>query len=458
MKKTLLLSLTLALFCSVAYAKPLKAGFARAAITPEQPTWLSGYAARTKPSEGKLHDLHAKALALEDERGFRVVIVTTDLLGISKEVAEPIVAAAQKLYGLRREQLLLTSSHTHTAPIVRSNLIGAYDLDAEQAARVTAYAKLLHERIIAVIGAAIRDLAPANISLAHGTGSFAINRRERTPQGAIKIGLNPQGVVDHDIPTLIVEALDGKLRGVFFAYACHNTTLTDKIMAVSGDYSGFAQAAFETSQAERGHPGVTAMFAMGCGADINPNPRGTVEYGQQHGNSLAAAVDRALSGERLKLAGRFKTAFATIPLAYAKLPTREELKAMQSDGNVFKQRLATRWLARLDREGKLPMSYPYPIHALQLGANFTLIALGGEVVTDYALRLKKELGEKGLMVLGYANEVMAYIPSARMYQEGGYEVVDSMIYYDHPTTWTPALEDQIVGKAKAMAAQVGRKQ
>jgi neutral ceramidase len=349
--------------------------------------------------------------------------------------------------------LLLTSSHTHTAPIVRSNLIGAYDLDAEQAARVTAYSKLLHERIVSVIGAAIRDLAPANISLVNGTGSFAMNRRELTPQGTIKIGLNPQGVVDHDIPTLIVESLDGKLRGVFFAYACHNTTLTDKIMAVSGDYSGFAQAAFEAA-----HPNTTAMFAMGCGADINPNPRGTVELGQQHGNALAAAVTKALSntssGERLKLAGRFKAAFATIPLAYAKMPTREEFNAMRADKNVFKQRLATRWLARLDREGKLPASYPYPIHALQLGANFTLIALGGEVVTDYVLRLKKELGSSGLMVLGYANEVMAYIPSARMYQEGGYEVVDSMIYYDHPATWTPALEDQIIAKAKAMAAQV----
>ena len=455
MKQALTAISLLLLFAFTSQAKPLKAGFARAVITPEQPTWLSGYAARTKPSEGKLHDLHAKALALEDERGYRVVIVTTDLLGFSKDLAEPIVAAARKQYGLRREQLLLTSSHTHTAPVVRSNLIGAYALDEEQAARVTAYAKLLHERIVAVIGAAIRGLAPANISLAHGTGSFAINRRERTPQGTIKIGLNPQGVVDHDVPTLIVESLDGKLRGVFFAYACHNTTLTGENLAVSGDYAGFAQAAFESA-----HPNTTAMFAMGCGADINPNPRGTVELGQQHGNSLAAAVDKALLVERRALAGRFKTAFATIPLAYAKLPSREELKAMQSDSsgsNVFKQRLATRWLARLDREGKLPTSYPYPIHALQLGANFTLIALGGEVVTDYALRLKKELGAQGLMVLGYANEVMAYIPSARMYQEGGYEVVDSMIYYDHPTTWTPALEEQIVEKAKAMAAQVGRR-
>ena len=186
----LLIAFTLLLAAST-FAKPLKAGFARVVITPEQPVWLSGYAARTKPSEGKLHDLHAKALALEDERGYRVVIVTTDLLGFSKEVAEPIAVAAQKQYGLRREQLLLSSSHTHTAPIVRSNLIGAYALDDEQAARINAYAKLLHERIISVIGAAIRDLAPANLSLVHGTGSFAIEDSGNGCAQAAKAGRSP---------------------------------------------------------------------------------------------------------------------------------------------------------------------------------------------------------------------------------------------------------------------------
>ena len=79
------------------------------------------------------------------------------------------------------------------------------------------------------------------------------------------------------------------------------------------------------------------------------------------------------------------------------------------------------------------------------------------IATDYALRLKRELGADGLWIAGYTNEVMAYIPSTRMFGEGGYEVVDSMIYYDQPCSWAPELEDIIIGKTREMAARVGRK-
>ena len=48
---------------------------------------MAGYAGRTKPAEGKLHDLHAKALALEDAGGRRLVLVTTDLLGFPREMS-----------------------------------------------------------------------------------------------------------------------------------------------------------------------------------------------------------------------------------------------------------------------------------------------------------------------------------------------------------------------------------
>src|SRR5436190_7241172 len=116
MKRLLLIIIVLLCCALTTAAKPLKAGLARAIITPDQPTWLSGYAARTKPSEGKLHDIWVKALALEDERGNRIVLVTSDILGFSREVAETIAERAQQQFGLRREQLMINSSHTHTAP------------------------------------------------------------------------------------------------------------------------------------------------------------------------------------------------------------------------------------------------------------------------------------------------------------------------------------------------------
>jgi neutral ceramidase len=452
MKRILFTLITLWLCSLPALAKPLKAGLGRAVITPDQPTWLSGYASRNKPSEGKLHDIWAKALALEDDKGNRIVIVTTDILGFSREVAENIAERAQKDHGLRREQLMLTSSHTHSAPIVRQNLIGAYALDPEQAERVHQFAQKLQDQTLKAIGAALRDLEPAKLSFGHGTGNFAKNRREPTPAGGMRIGINDSGPVDHDVPVLVIEAPNGKVRGILFGYACHNTTLTDKHYEISGDYAGFAQAALEQA-----HPGATAMFVMGCGADINPFPRTEIEHAKQHGVALAQAVGLVLRSDPKEVRGGFKTAFDRVLITFATPPTREEFQARLSDKDVFKQRHAKRMLERYERDGKLASEYPYPIQIFQIGGDFTLIGLGGEVVTDYVLRLKRELGAQGLWVAGYTNEVMAYIPSARMFKEGGYEVVGSMIYYDHPTTWAPELEEKIINKTRELAKRVGRK-
>ncbi|MCI0525809.1 MAG: neutral/alkaline non-lysosomal ceramidase N-terminal domain-containing protein, partial [Acidobacteria bacterium] len=255
----------------------MKAGFAKIVITPEKNMWMSGYANRTKPSEGKVHDLYAKALAIQDARGGRVVLVTTDLLGLPRSLTSEISEYANKSYGLRRDQILFNSSHTHTGPVVKSSLAGAYDLDPAQSALIDEYTRQLKNKLLKVIGEAIRDLSPANLSFGRDAAPFAMNRRQFNPN-AVTIGVNPDGVVDREVPVLCVESPDGKLRGVVFGYACHNTTLTGEFYDFSGDYAGFAQEAIE-----RAHPGATAMFVMGCGADINPYPRSKFELARQHG-------------------------------------------------------------------------------------------------------------------------------------------------------------------------------
>ena len=99
-------------------------------------------------------------------------------------------------------------------------------------------------------------------------------------------------------------------------------------------------------------------------------------------------------------------------------------------------------------KGKIPDQYPYyPVQVWRFGDQLTWVALGGEVVIDYNKRLKKEIGGKApVWIAGYANDVMAYIPSARVLKEGGYEADSSQIYYGMPTKWSPKIEDLIVNK------------
>lgn len=429
-------------------ADVFKAGLAKVVITPEKPVWMAGYAARKKPFEGKLHDLYAKALAIQDAKGNRVVIVTTDLLGLPGALTSEVSEHANKSHGLKRQQILFNSSHTHSGPTLESSLAGAYDLTPEQTDAVKNYTRQLKDNLLKVIGLALKDLSPAKLSFGKGSAQFAMNRRELR-NGKIVNGVNREGVVDKEVPVLKIESPDGKLRGLTFGYACHNTTLTGEFYQVSGDYAGFAQAAIEQN-----HPGATALFIEGCGADINPYPRSKLELAQQHGKELADSVEKVLIGSMSTVSGQLKSVIGTVAIALAPTPSKEEWQARLNDQNVFVQRHAKRWLAKLERDGKIMSEYPYTIQILQIG-DLKLVALAGEVVTDYALRLKKELGGN-TWVAGYSNDLCSYIASARMYAEGGYEVVESMIYYDLPGPYTPAIEDKIIGKVHELNRQLSK--
>lgn len=429
-------------------AAEYRAGVARVDITPNGPIWMSGYAARTKPSAGVLHPLWAKALAVEDAKKRRVVIVTTDIIGLPRVISDAVAAQVQKEYGLDRASVLFNSSHTHTGPVVRPNLTSMYDLSPEEDGKLKAYAQQLTGKLVSVIGAALGDLKPANLSYGTGKAGFAINRRQFTAKG-VQIGVNAQGPVDHEVPVLKVESPEGALRAALFLYACHNTTLTATFYELSGDYAGFAQADFE-----KAHPGAVAMFMIGCGADQNPNPRSSLELAQKHGRSLADEVGRVLGGKLTSQKGPLAASFQMIDLEFAP-HTREQFEQEARGDNRFRATRAKAMLAAYD-ERRPVRSMQYPVQVIRFGKGLTMVALGGEVVIDYALRIKKEFGADQMMVAGYSSDVMCYIPSARVLKEGGYEASDSMIYYGMPGPFKDDVENRIFTAIRTAMKRVGR--
>ena len=429
-----------------------KAGVARVSITPQEPVCMWGYVG-VRFSEGIAHEIHVRALAIEDPAGNRVVIVSSDLAGFEGEMIEPVAARIERRHALQRRQLLFNASHTHTGPLVehvRRPLEMMYVLDQEQLAGLRRYTRLVQERMARVVSGALADLAPARFSFHRGKANFAMNRRLPTPEG-VKLAPNPEGLVDHGVPVLRVSREDGGVKAILFSYACHPTTLRGDFHQISGDYPGFAQ-----SDLEAAHSGAVALFMQGCGGDAQPGERGSLDLARRHGGALAAAVSKAMSDGGRPVGGNLDSALAIVPVPFGPPPTREFLQKRLSAEKDYVRRHAEYSLSRFERDGKLVSHHRLPLQAIRLGSSLTLIALGGEVVADYAVRLRKELAarDRDVWIVGYSNDITTYIPSRRVLQEGGYEPERSMLLVGLPGPFAPEIEEIVVRKIHQLVGQV----
>jgi hypothetical protein len=426
-----------------------KAGVAKVVITPEKAVWLAGYGSKRVP-DGKLHDLWMKALALEDAARRRAVLITSDFQGVPKNMSDRVFEQLRQRYGLEREHVMFTFSHNHCGPRLGDDLVDYYPVEAEQEKLVEEYTSLMVSKAVALVGEAIEQLAPARLQHGEGRATFAVNRRnnvEADVPALLAKGAPLAGPVDHAVPVLTVAWPDGRLAAVVFGYACHPTTLS--FMTWCGDYPGFAQLELEAN-----HSGALAMFVNTCGGDQNPLPRRSVDLCRRYGHMLAVAVEEVLQQPLTPVSPGLRTVFELVDLPYLKVITRDDLHGFLHDGNAIRARWAARMLQKLDRGETFGSSYPYPVHAWRLGNELLIIGMGAETVVDYALRFKKEFGP-GTWVCGYADDMIAYIPSRRVWEEGGYEGGSNLFEYGRPALrWSGDIEDRIAATVHKLVQHV----
>jgi hypothetical protein len=424
-----------------------KVGLARIKITPERPVFLSGYASRNKPFEKIENDLFAKAMVLEDGAGRRAVLVTTDIIGFPAAIAEAICAAVQKKLDLKREQILLNSSHIHTGPMLSLTAKPGKAMTAADVDRTIEYTRQLQKKVVEVITEAAFRLEPAKLSWGSGVAHFVMNRRQFVRDEVI-LGANPRGLADRTVPVLRVDAPDGKLRAVLFGAAVHNTTLVPSNYELCGDYAGFAQA-----HVERRYPEALAMFMIGCAGDADPYPRGSMALARQHGLTLGKEVERVLDGKLRPIRGPLAVAFEQADLPLQKL-TRAELQDLAGRKRGIQPGIAREMLARMERGEKLPETYRCPFAVWQFGKDLTLVGLSGEVVVDYVPLLEKALGPTNLWLAAYCNDVYGYLPSARVIDEGGYETRG--IYTGGIGFFDRKAQEVVVETVRKLATDAGR--
>jgi hypothetical protein len=416
--------------------KAFAVGIAKIDITPDYPIRLSGFGGRRTESEGVTHPIWAKAMSIDYGDAAPLLLITVDNLGVPDYMVSDLAERLQKKVGMDRAHLAVTSTHTHTAPMltdVAPTLFGEPIPPAHQE-HIDEYSRQLADWLEQVALDALERREPSRIEYGIGSVAFGMNRRQ-----------GPSGPVDHDLPVLLVRSLDGTIRAVYTSYACHCVTLSNN--KISGDWAGFAQLAIE-----RAFPGATSFVSVGCGADINPSSGVTgdkVDIAEEQGQQIANEVVRLASTELDPLPGPITPQLDRIDLMFDQPPSREEWErraALPRDSFVNSAIAyhAEQQLARLDGGNSLQTHVSYPIQSWVFGNRMAIVFLPGEVVVDYSLRLKQELGAERLWVNGYSNDVPCYIPSERILKEGGYEGGDAMRYFNRPTRFRPGLEQQIM--------------
>jgi putative membrane-bound dehydrogenase-like protein len=378
--------------------------------------------------------LWARAMAIGSDSSGPAVLIAVDNCGVSAAIRRAVAAEAERLHGISPDRLTITSTHTHSAPMLTGvlNHLLIRDMTDDESSSVDRYTQYLTQKLVNVIGDALANRTEVRLGLARGRVDFAINRR-----GA--------GIVDHEVPLIVATDIAGVRRAVITNYACH-CVAAGSGLNLCGDWAGYAASAIESD-----HPGATAIVLIGCGADQNPSQMNSTQAARDQGQMLADEVRRLLDTPQTELAGNVTTRFAEIALPLADLPSQSEWETRAGDAGITGYH-ARKNLQRLSRDESLPTEIFYPVQTWAFGDDLAMVFLGGEVVVDYSHRLRKSFDADRLWVTAYANDVACYIPSERVLKEGGYEGGDAMVWYDQPAALASGVEELIVQEVRAQLA------
>ena len=418
-------------------------GFAKTDVTPAEPVVLAGYGSRTAPFESIDTKLYARAMVIGDQEPHAIVVL--DNCGITRE----ITAAVRKRlvpHGFPADHIMVATTHTHNAPALDgyAPILWQGRMSAEMVRATNAYTQKVIKKMVAVILAAKKNTQPLNVFWAQGKVTFGGNRRVINEGKWGGFGFQMDAPVDHSLPILCAKDDQGIVRGIWSNYACHCTTVGAK-NNVNGDWAGFAN-----EDMEKAFPQAVAIMSIGCGADVGPQPSGSLEIARTHGQSIAAEVKKLIAGKkwkRLTKAPNSRTTIVHLPLEKPKPKSHWEKQAL---GRGFEKQLAIKMLAEISRNGSISDKVEYPLTTWTFDKDLAIVFMPGEVVVDYAVRLKTELDWKRIWITGWANRMPGYIPSRKVLMQGGYEADFSQVYYGLPGRYQPGIEDLICSRVGSM--------
>ena len=409
----------------------LHAGTAKVDITPKKPVKMAGYSSRTGLSTG-VHDPLSARVVVFGNKGKRLVLVSTDLIGFYDGTAEYMRKVILDEFQLEPSELFLSAIHTHAGPSLTIDKEKGHPNNLE-------YTKRLKVKLIEVIRKASSNMGPVNIGAGIGYSPVGMNRRElkfdSSGNSSIRLGRNPYGPTDKEVLVVKMTKLrspkdslrrtpdgaDGRTIAALFDYATHATCLGGKNYTISGDVLGLAEQFVEKIL---GEDIITAGFA-GASGNIDPWFRVLPEFNTEPGWIPEPVLLGTMLGEevvhvfrnigKVSSGGEIAAAFVTL-----------ELPGKPRNETTIKK-------------GCPPT--PLNITAARVG-DIAFIGLGGEILTEIGMAIKAASPYKHTFVITHCNGAAGYLPPEHLYIEGGYEIRSSR--------FAPQAADIVVKRAVKM--------
>ncbi|MER5438401.1 hypothetical protein [Streptomyces sp. NPDC002790] len=388
----------------------LKVGAGKAAISiPPSLLPLDGFTT--------VHDdLHVRILLLENG-AHRVALAVLDLTSISEEAITAIRTAITKASGVATDDIVVTVTHTFSAPHVQA---------ADSSAGAARYIRLITESASAAIAAAVKGLRPARVG--HGTGKCDVNvNRDVLTNEGWWLGTGEAGPSDKSVRVTRFDDLDGKPVAVLTNYDVQSSVMMESVMAngdlpITADLAGATAAHVEEQYGD----GVVGLFLVGACGDQSPafrSKRYTIDKDKKWSQVDAADAGWILltvQGERLgtevvrvsetiRTAGggggstlRLVTGSATVDAVTGGHPTAPAKKYTFTPNGTAKA----------------------PIWVLQVGDG-VFVGVSPELSTDTALDIRKHSPFPHTNVMSMLEGGAKNMAEARSYARITYEAVDS---------------------------------
>ena len=379
-------------------AKGFRASAVKVDITPETSTWLSGYQPRR--SDGVLDRIYHRVAAL-DSGDAQLYLVSSDLCLFSPTLYDSVTRDLQKATGIDPRHVLWSVTHTHAAPEVGppdmyKALLGRSDHDWDRG-----YTARVATALIEAVRTARDTLEPARIAFGTGTSSANINRRARDVDGRVSLGLNPDGPVDRQVNLIRLDRPDGSPIALVANYAMHGTVMSGQNLKISGDGPGTVTAYLEEKL------GGTVLFVNGAAGDIAPIY--SVYPNPQSGHLTQF---RVLLGDRILAAVRaLRPGTRKVTLRHAE----QIVETPRKPDLVWPEELA----AYTTSAGAQPL-VRLPIRFVRI--NDTVIWTAPlELFCEIPMAIRARSPFAHTFYFGYTNGWFGYLPTARGFDEGGYE-------------------------------------